>query len=277
VAPRLRCSCELWLQLALVVGLWIVMLADAPMFFLAAYLPGWAAGLCLCAIHGYYEHAHGTTSHYGRLYNLLLFNDGYHVEHHANPVAHWTQLPSHLKVNARTSRWPAPMRWLESDGLIALEHVALRLPAIQRFLLRCHERALRRLLPELQPFVAESPRIAIVGGGLFPRTAIVLQRLWPSARLIVIDCDASHLDTARRWPDLGPIEFVHDRFPPGAHATSAAFDVVVLPLSFEGSRDALYLAPPARVLLVHDWLWRPRGSSRVVSTLLLKRLNFVHV
>jgi len=26
---------------------------------------------------------------------------------------------------------------------------------------------------------------------------------------------------------------------------------------------------------VHDWLWRPRGRSAVVSPLLLKRLNLV--
>jgi fatty acid desaturase len=47
--------------------------------------PGWFAGLGLCWLHGHYEHARGTTSHYGRLYNLLFFNDGYHVEHHAPP------------------------------------------------------------------------------------------------------------------------------------------------------------------------------------------------
>jgi hypothetical protein len=27
--------------------------------------------------------------------------------------------------------------------------------------------------------------------------------------------------------------------------------------------------------VVHDWLWRPRGRSVVVSLLLLKRLNLV--
>ena len=55
------------------------------MFFLTTYLPGYAGGLALCALHGHYEHAGGTTSHYGTLYNVLLFNDGFHVEHHAHP------------------------------------------------------------------------------------------------------------------------------------------------------------------------------------------------
>jgi len=29
------------------------------------------------------------------------------------------------------------------------------------------------------------------------------------------------------------------------------------------------------VTIVHDWIWRPRGESRVVSWLLLKRVNVV--
>jgi hypothetical protein len=49
----------------------------------------------------------------------------------------------------------------------------------------------------------------------------------------------------------------------------------VLLLSFEGDRGALYAHPPARAVLVHDWLWRKRGVSSVVSILLLKRLNLV--
>lgn len=53
------------------------MAVRAPAFFVWTYVPGYLAGLLLCAVHGHYEHAAGTTSHYGRLYNLLCFNDGY--------------------------------------------------------------------------------------------------------------------------------------------------------------------------------------------------------
>jgi hypothetical protein len=35
-----------------------------------------AAGLGLCQLHGYFEHARGTTSHYGRLYNTLFSTTG---------------------------------------------------------------------------------------------------------------------------------------------------------------------------------------------------------
>ena len=284
VAARPRLSRDLVIQAALVLTFWSVMVIAAPLFFLSVYLPGWTAGLLLCGVHGYYEHAHGTTSHYGRLYNLLLFNDGFHVEHHAHPSAHWTRLPSHHDPRARVSRWPAPIRWLEGDGLILLERLALRSPTLQRFLLRTHEGAFCRLLTRGGGPEGTAPRIAIVGGGLFPRTALVLRRLLPHARLTIIDANLAHLNAAREWPIGGDVEFIHGRFPRlRSHSASQAsageidhgYDMVVLPLSFEGDRDALYDRPPARIVMIHDWLWRKRGVSGIVSVALLKRLNLV--
>jgi len=118
------------------------------------------------------------------------------------------------------------------------------------------------------------------------------------------------LNAARAWPIGGDVEFVHWRFP-GCHLSgpegdgtrplvaqgfrpakgrvegspkglryvpiATRFDVVVLPLSFEGDRDALYDRPPARIVIIHDWLWRKRGVSGIVSVALLKRLNLVRV
>jgi Fatty acid desaturase len=301
VAARPRLSRDLVMQTALILTFWSVMVIAAPLFFLSVYLPGWAAGLLLCGVHGYYEHAHGTTSHYSRLYNLLLFNDGFHVEHHAHPSAHWTRLPAHHDPRARVSRWPAPLRWLEGDGLILLERLALQSPTLQRFLLRTHEGAFRRLLTRGGP-EGTAPRIAIVGGGLFPRTALVLRRILPHARLTIIDANLAHLNAAREWPIGGDVEFIHERFPrlrshsrafasaqisydslrPDRSAREASageidhgYDMVVLPLSFEGDRDALYERPPARIVIIHDWLWRKRGVSAIVSVALLKRLNLV--
>ena len=310
VAARLRLSYDLLIQTALVLALWTAMVTAAPIFFLSVYLPGWMAGLLLCAAHGYYEHAHGTTSHYSRVYNLLLFNDGYHVEHHANPLTHWTRLPAHQNSGALVSRWPAPLRWLEGDGLIVLERLALQSPVVQRFLLRVHERAFRDVLTHAGRFDAPAPRIAIVGGGLFPRTALVLRRIVPDAQLTIIDANLAHLKAAREWPIGGDVEFIHARFPiidlSGSEADNARplvaqafgpaggraegspkglryihlatrpqFDIIVFPLSFKGDRDAIYRTPPTHAVIVHDWLWRRRGLSRIVSLALLKRINLV--
>src|SRR5204862_3217114 len=123
------------------------------------------------------------------LYNLLFFNDGYHVEHHAHPSEHWTRLPSHADPEARASRWPAVLRWLEAFSLDTLERLVLRSHLLQRFVLARHERAFRILLAEK----SEIRRVAIVGGGLFPRTLLVLQQLLPDTPLVVIDANADNL------------------------------------------------------------------------------------
>jgi hypothetical protein len=267
VPPRVRLTGRLAVELALVLGLWGTLLVLAPRFFLTAYAPGYVLGLGLCAVHGHYEHAGGgTLSHYGRLYNWLFFNDGYHVEHHASPGTHWSALPARGRA-PRASRWPAPLRWLELFSVEALERLALRSPALQRFVLARHERALRALLPLLPPV----RRAVVVGGGLFPRTALVLRRLLPGAELVVLDGRAEHIEVAR--PFLGgDVGYVHAWYDPARHG---GFDLVVIPLSYVGDRAALYRRPPAPAVLVHDWLWRRRGASRVVSWLLLKRLNLV--
>ena len=252
-------------ETAAVAALFAVMFVSVPQFFLGSYLPGWALGLGLCWVHGHYEHARGTTSHYGRLYNLLFFNDGYHVEHHAHPAMHWSELTRLAASRGRASVWPAPLRWMELFSLSGLERIVLRSPALQRFVLRRHERAFRRLSSVLPP----APRITIVGGGLFPRTALVLQRIRPLADLTIVDADLAHLEMARRYlPDS--VHFVHAHFD---GRTTADADVVVTPLAYLGDRRQLYAAPPAGVVFIHDWIWAAQSRGVVVSWLLLKRLN----
>jgi hypothetical protein len=277
VAGPLRVSGELVFQLALVVALWAALAARAPAFFFTVYAPGYAAGLLLCALHGHYEHARGATSHYGQLYNLLFFNDGYHVEHHAHPHAHWTRLPDYHEPASRASAWPAPLRWMEAFSLQALERLVLRSPILQRFVLRTHSRALRDLVLTL----AHVKRVVIVGGGLFPRTAFILKELLPAAHLTIIDADRANLDRARalvrqRGPgdpgDYDDVEFIHACYTP---TDRPACDLLVIPLSFDGDRAAIYARPPAPAVVVHDWIWHPRGRSRIVSIALLKRVNLL--
>ncbi|WP_406098957.1 fatty acid desaturase family protein [Streptomyces sp. NBC_01013] len=68
---------------------------------LMCYLPSVALAFTLVNIQNYYRHFGAepesryanSVSHYGRLYNLLTFNDGYHQEHHLRPATHWSRLP----------------------------------------------------------------------------------------------------------------------------------------------------------------------------------------
>jgi hypothetical protein len=198
---------------------------------------------------------------------VLCFNDGYHAEHHAHPGLHWTALPGRMISAAPSSNWPAPLRWIDHLSLDGLERLTLRSALLRRFVLNRHREAFRRILPSLP----ERPEIVIIGGGLFPRTAFIAAGLLPDARITILDANLAHLEIARKLLGI-PVEYVHRRFDP---EQSIHCDLLVIPLSFDGDRARLYRQPPARAVLVHDWIWRRHGESRIVSLALLKRVNLV--
>jgi hypothetical protein len=106
---------------------------------------------------------------------------------------------------------------------------------------------------------------------LFPRTAIILSKLLPDSKLVLIDLSAANLEIARGFVN-GNAEYVNARF---EIDQPCDFDLLTVPLAFTNDRRAIYRRPPAAAVLVHDWIWRPRGSTAIVSWLLLKRLNLV--
>ena len=82
---------------------------------LLGYLPAYFAALTLVNVQNYYRHfganpdvrAADSVSHYGRVYNFLALNDGYHQEHHLAPGAHWSTLPAVRERNqARLDEQP---------------------------------------------------------------------------------------------------------------------------------------------------------------------------
>lgn len=267
---RWRPSTELKLHAALIAVAWMVMAVFAPRFFLSTYIPGYLLGLALCHFQGHYEHARGVTSHYGRAYNWLFFNDGYHAEHHARPGRHWTQLKCVAPEAAAVSRWPAVLRWLEAAPLEALEKLVLRWRWLRHFVLRCHRRAWVRLLQQMP----RPESVTVVGGGLFPRTALLLHALLPGVRLTVVDADPEHVKIARQWLD-GCAEYrVACYSEQSANEIAGDTDLLVFPLAFRGQRAWVYESG-ARITVVHDWIWRRRGLSVVVSPFLLKRMNLI--
>jgi len=264
---RWRASPQILMETALVLSLWAALAALAPRFFLGVYVPGFAAGLALCAIQGHYEHAAGIVSNYGTLYNFLCFNDGLHAEHHAYPGVEWRDLPARVVRGVRSSRWPALLRWLDACSLEGMERLVLRSPRLQRFVVARHRRAIAEVLAG-----AQADRVTIVGGGLYPRTALILRQLLPEARITVVDQRLDHLEIARAYLPA-EIGCAVRHFDSGERPDC---DVLVIPLCFQGNREQIYRDPPAQTVLVHDWIWRPRGVSRIVSVLLLKRVNVIH-
>jgi len=261
---KLKLTTQLMFETLGVLLLWLSIASLFPKLFLTACIPGYLFGLCLCWLQGKYEHARGTTSHYGRLYNFLFFNDGYHLEHHARPGVHWRQLSHQKKLDDRPSHWPAVFRWLE--GVLGmLERLLLHSKLLQRFVLKRHQQAFRKL----SALIPNPTRIAVVGGGLFPRSLIVLKKLYPESEIVGIEGDARHIEIAKRFVDA---EFIHQWFDP---VNPCDFDLLVIPLAYFGNRKSLYENPPSPRVLIHDWIWRKRGVSSIVSIFLLKRLNLV--
>lgn len=254
-------------ELILLSLLWTSLLIWDPNFFAFSYLPGWILGLALCQVQGHYEHHRGTVSHYGRLYNLLFFNDGFHVEHHLRPHEPWSALPALRAGIEHASRWPAVLRWLDNVGLVALEKFVLRFVVLQRWVLASHTKAFRRLLRDR----AGLQHIAIVGGGLFPRTAIILRKLFPEAKLTIFEMNPAHIEIARQY--LEALEFRAECFDEN---TPGFWDLLVLPLSFQGPRERVLAGGKARTVLSHDWFWNGRGGEgTLISPWLLKRLNAI--
>jgi fatty acid desaturase len=93
---------ELFTELFVVVmtvSIWIYL---DTVWFLTCFLPVFFMGWFLNSMENYFEHKaakdpgnrfSNSVSYYGRLYNKLFCNEGYHQEHHIEPQTHWTGRP----------------------------------------------------------------------------------------------------------------------------------------------------------------------------------------
>lgn len=291
-------------ELAALGALVLLVIAKGEPPLWAGAAAGWLSGLGLCGLQGWAEHHDGRggaveegLSCYAGWYNRLWFNDGYHREHHRRPGRHWRRLPEERLDAALASPWPPflrPFAALAGGGaqkraalvcrlLDGLETLVLGRPRLQAWLLRCHGRALDRVLADAGLSLAEVRSALVVGGGLFPRSVLLLRERAPATTVTVLDGDLRHLDIARAWLRRqgiadGGLRFLQAEYPVGRQrfAIDRDLGLAIFPLAFHGDRDRLYREPPASITLVHDWAWRRRGEAgRLVAPFLLKRLNLV--
>ena len=293
VALRRSLRLQAATEVAVIAAVFVGMMVFAPILAATVYAPALAIGFALCAVQGIEEHARdsaGVDVH-GRIYNRLWFNDGFHAAHHRAPQSHWTTLPAQTMESDTVSAWPPILRWMDggmrSDRVAILlngvscvlinvaERAALHVPFLLTYLLWTHERAWRRLLVSIDK--RQIGTVTIVGGGLFPRTALVLRRLLPDAEVTIVDAQAAHLENARVFFDPLDSDVPHMQIAMfDSRWTVVTADLLVLPLAFHGDRKLVYAQPPAHWVVVHDWLWRRRGTTGTrVSFLLAKRLNLV--
>jgi fatty acid desaturase len=82
---------------------WVILMVIVGILnwkFLVFYVPFYYFGHSLSYLNGYYRHYGGNpdepiawgVSSYGKLYNAIWFNNGYHAEHHYKPKVHWTKM-----------------------------------------------------------------------------------------------------------------------------------------------------------------------------------------
>jgi fatty acid desaturase len=116
----------IWIETAAIGGYMslLALLNGRGLFFF--YLPCLYFGQAFALAHNYAEH-HGaqpgnrltdSVSCYGRLYNLLWFNEGYHQEHHFRPQVHWTKTPQlRAQMLPETERRVVPfIHWVNFVG-----------------------------------------------------------------------------------------------------------------------------------------------------------------
>lgn len=124
---------RLWTETGFILAGWAIMMLLSWQYFLLVYLPTFYFGWCLEHLENYYEHFGGvpedryanSTSYYGRLYNWLFCNEGYHQEHHLRPNVHWRYRPQTRRdfqfgldqADRIILRLPPTLAWIEHDRL----------------------------------------------------------------------------------------------------------------------------------------------------------------
>jgi hypothetical protein len=283
-AMRLRA--EGVVEIALVFGALALLAAGAP-GLLSVVLPALALGFGLCALQGHEEHARAApgVDYHGRMYNRLWFNDGFHAAHHRAPTVDWRDLSQDRRPHDSVSRLPPALRWAEgapaltnrvaAGALDWLERVTQDVAIIRCHLLRAHTAAFAALLPPEERTRIRA--VTVIGGGLFPRTALALGPLLPQARFTIVDRSVAHIEAARAQIGAAGLA-TRVTFEVGTFDAQrpGACDLLVLPLAFRGDRSPFYRHPPARLVAIHDWGWRrPRATRSARVSLLPKRINLV--
>jgi fatty acid desaturase len=90
------------IEILAVVVFWAALVMINWRFFVFAYTPLFYCGWFLAHVENYFEHymAKAPSDRFGNAvsfypdwYNSLMFNEGYHQEHHISPQDHWTKRP----------------------------------------------------------------------------------------------------------------------------------------------------------------------------------------
>ncbi|MBL8783564.1 MAG: fatty acid desaturase [Deltaproteobacteria bacterium] len=269
------------IEIAMIVGMLSALVAVSPAVA-AIWSAGVALGYLLSGLQGKMEHdgevAEGWST-YGKWHNRIWLNDGHHAEHHRHPGVHWSELPRRRLPDApRAAHGPLwrGLGWFVPAALGALERGVMRSRWLREAVVAVHARAIAKVWRQTSEPAPSS--VLIVGGGLFPRTALVVDRLWPESAIVIVDCDPKSIALgqaylARHAPGLAArVRWEARRFDGDARGCA----LVSLPLAL---RALGATAGDGTRRLVHTWVWRrprgPRPATAVVAWWLMKRVTRV--
>lgn len=94
---------QFWVEAAVSVAAAAFWALISLKWFFLIYLPLFLTGWFLAHMENYFEHYRASrpdhrfansVSYYEPVYNILMFNEGYHQEHHIRPQEHWTRRPT---------------------------------------------------------------------------------------------------------------------------------------------------------------------------------------
>ena len=147
---------QLWLDRAALLAGLVAFALISWQWTVACYLPAYYLALAMVNVQNYHEHygampGHrfaNSVSYYGKLYNFLTFNDGYHQEHHLQSHAHWRTMPQ-IRETYRA----------QLDGV---ERIVSPVPAIVGFLHRGRAQLHRRPRAVDEAVISE-PELAVEG------------------------------------------------------------------------------------------------------------------
>lgn len=99
-AKKRRRAWLVWSECGALAAFALAALLAEPKCFFLFLLPVWYGGQVFALAENWLEHHRAmpgnrltdSVSCYGRLYNLVWFNNGYHQEHHYRPTVHWTKI-----------------------------------------------------------------------------------------------------------------------------------------------------------------------------------------
>lgn len=148
-----------------------------------------------------------------------------------------------------------------------LERSLLYINTLTNIIINLHYNAtysiIKKYIPGLTP-----RKILIVGGGILPRSIIILKKLYPSTELHVLDMSKQSLREAQNYlktyTNEDNVFYIHSEYDP---SLSKNYDLVVFPLAFRGLYSTSYTTT-----LRHCWIWERHARAEVVSMFLLKKI-----